>query len=435
MSPAAEDTPEAKAPLLDLEAVERRVRRLETTPDQKTIDATLSAIATREPTSFHQATIYYGLERQDTPPRRKYGLLAASIGIVFLQCFVATGLGQGVTLSTCSEHSDCSRGTFCDEGICDWCYLEYKPCCRTNSTSTCVIAEKEREGMCTTCTTSKGWETFQDVVKDRMDSMLVQDWITLLLASIVVAFAVFAEIRDCMLCEITLREISKRREVPRGWRYAIRGLNFARYFLLLPNIILSVMSLVHEDGGRVKYVCLNTVAVLFLLEVDNMAFLHGLGERTRMEAEQHAHAGAYVTEDDLQLMGVVKLVCVVLIPCSVLVGVCGHSWVPDEPDVLILVLAPVPSIVVVFVKHVIASGHKLKGICGGLGWAILNWANYSAWGALFYMVTYIQVLGPQAIAVWLAELAGLVALVALTLVISIKTDSPPSPSTASSGSS
>ena len=53
VSPAAEDTSEAKAPLLDLEAVERRVRRLETTPDQKTINATLKAIATREPTSFH----------------------------------------------------------------------------------------------------------------------------------------------------------------------------------------------------------------------------------------------------------------------------------------------------------------------------------------------------------------------------------------------
>ena len=79
----------------------------------------------------------------------------------------------------------------------------------------------------------------------------------------VVAFAVFAEIRDCMLCEIALREISKRREVPRGWRYAINGLNYARYICLLPNIIYSVMALVYEDGGRVKYLCLNTVAVLF----------------------------------------------------------------------------------------------------------------------------------------------------------------------------
>ena len=97
VGPAAEDT--AKAPLLDLEAVERRVRRLETEPDQ----ATLHHLATREPTSFHQTTIYYGLEREDTPPWRKYGLLATSIGIVFLQCFVATGLAHGVTMSTCSE--------------------------------------------------------------------------------------------------------------------------------------------------------------------------------------------------------------------------------------------------------------------------------------------------------------------------------------------
>ena len=410
VSPTDEDTP--KAPLLDLEAVERRVRTLETTP----AGPTLHHLATREPTSFHQTTIYYGLVRPNTPPRRKYGLLATSIGIVFLQCFVAIGLAHGVTFSTCSEHSDCSRGTFCEGGMCEWCYGPLRPCCQTNSTDTCVLdkkqttaeggfsdelrEEKNREAMCAACTTSKGYETLQDIVKDRMDSMMFQDWLTLLLASFVISFAVFAEMRDCMLCEIALREISKRREVPRGWRYAIRGLNYARYFLLLPYVILSVMSLVHEDGGRVKYVCLNTVAVLFLLEVDNMAFLHGLGERTRMEAEQYAHSGARVTEDDLQLMGVVKLVCVVLIPCTVLVGVCGHSWVPDEPDVLTLVLAPLPSIVVVFVQRVIASRSKLKGSCSGFGWAILNFSMYSAWNGLFYMVTYIQILGPRGIAVW-----------------------------------
>ena len=433
----ADDT--KAAPLLDFEAVERRFRRLETTPNQRTIDATLNVIATREPTSFHQATIYYGLERPDTPPQRKYGLLATSIGIVFLQCLVATGLGQGVTLSTCSEHSDCSRGTFCDEGICDWCYLDYKPCCRTNSTRTCAASAApsgaEKESMCAACTTSKGWEAFQDVVKERVDSMLVQDWITLLLASFVIAFAVFAEIRDVLLCEIALREISKRREVPRGWRYAINGLNYARYICLLPNIILSVMALVYEDGGRVKYVCLNTVAVLFLLEVDNLAFLHGLGERTRMEAEQQSHSGARMTEEDLRIMGVVKLVCVVLIPCSVLVGVCSHSWNPDEPDTFIMAFSPLPSIAVLFVQRVMASKRKLKGACSGLGWAILNYSMYGVWGGLFYTVTYIQAHGPQVVLSWGPLLPVLAAMLALTLVISILTDSPPSPSTASSGSS
>ena len=163
---------------------------------------TLHHLATREPTSFHQTTIYYGLIRQDTPPRRKYGLLATSIGIVFLQCFVAIGLAHGVTFSTCSEHSDCSRGTFCDGGICEWCYGPLRPCCQTNSTDTCILDEKQqggfsdelreeknREAMCAACTTSKGFETLQDVVKDRMDSMMFQDWLTLFLASLVVTCA------------------------------------------------------------------------------------------------------------------------------------------------------------------------------------------------------------------------------------------------------
>ena len=285
--------------------------------------------------------------------------------------------------------------------------------------------------MCTTCTTSKGWETFQDVVKDRMDSMLVQDWITLLLASFVISFAVFAEIRDVLLCEIALREISKQREVPRGWRYAIRGLNFARYFFLLPNIILSVMSLVHEDGGRVKYVCLNTVAVLFILEVDNLAFLHGLGERTRMEAEQHSRAR--VTEDDLRTMGVVKLICVVLIPCSVFGGVCGHSVFNDNPDFLNLALAPLPSLVVVFVQRVMTSRSRLKGSCGGFGWAILNYAMYWSWFMTFYLFMFVQVHGRRSYDDWWGWIVGNLAMVAFTLVLSICTDNPPKPSAASSG--
>ena len=195
------------------------------------------------------------------------------------------------------------------------------------------------------------------------------------------------------------------------------------------------MALVYEDGGRVKYVCLNTVAVLFLLEVDNLAFLHGLGERTRMEAEQQSHSGARMTEEDLRIMGVVKLICVVLIPCSVLVGVCSHSWNPDEPDTFTMAFSPLPSIAVLFVQRVMASRRKLKGACSGLGWAILNYSMYVAWGGLFYSVTYIQAHGPQVVLSWGPLIPLLAAMLALTLVISILTDSPPSPSTASSGSS
>ena len=211
----------------------------------------------------------------------------------------------------------------------------------------------------------------------------------------VVAFAVFAEIRDCMLCEIALREISKRREVPRGWRYAIRGLNYVRYISLLPNIIYSVMALVYEDGGRVKYVCLNTVAVLFILEVDNLAFLHGLGERTRMEAEEHVHSGARVTEDDLQTMGLVKLICVVLIPCAIFGGVCGYGMNASDPDSCGIMLAPIPAIVVVFVQRMKASGLKLKETCCGIGWGFAEWFLYIVWAHLLYILLFFQAHGER----------------------------------------
>ena len=392
----------AEAPLLDLATLAERVKVIETTPDAPT----LHHLAVREPTSFHQSTIYYGLIRPNTPAWRKKGLLAASIGIVFLQCFVATGLSFGVGLSTCSEHTDCSGGSFCEEGLCSPCAGRHKSCCLPNATDTCAIDraegevrkmnEKDREGMCAACTTSKGFETYADVMRDGVHAMFMQDWVALFLASLVIAFAVFAEIRDGVLMEIALREISKRREVPRGWRFAIHGLNFARYFILFPKILFSVMSLVHENGGRVRDICLNTVAVLFLLEVDNMAFLHGLGERTRMEAEEHSGIHEHVTEHDLQTMDAVKLVCVLAIPCAVMGGVSGaiSGLGGGDPDDLCFILAPVPSMVVVFVQRVKANGRR--GVCAGLGWAIVGPAALLGWDGLFYQMIYLQATGEGA---------------------------------------
>ena len=153
------------------------------------------------------------------------------------------------------------------------------------------------------------------------------------------------------------------------------------------------MSLVHENGGRVRDICLNTVAVLFLLEVDNMAFLHGLGERTRMEAEEHSGIHEHVTEHDLQTMDAVKLVCVLAIPCAVMGGVSGaiSGLGGGDPDDLCFILAPVPSMVVVFVQRVKANGRR--GACAGLGWAIFGPAALLGWDGLFYQMMYLQATG------------------------------------------
>jgi hypothetical protein len=207
--------------------------------------------------------------------------------------------------------------------------------------------------------------------------MMIQDWLALFLASLVVAFAVFAEMRDALLCSMALQDISRKREVPRGWLFAIRGLNYARYYIMLPNVIVSVVTLVLSDGGRVKDVCLNTVAVLFLLEVDNLAFVHGLGERTRMEAEEHA--GARVTDDDTTTINTAKFVCVLAIPAVVLAGPWGAWVVTDFPETFGVMISPLPSMIVLFLQRMKASRRKLKGACGALGWGLAAYLLWLIW--------------------------------------------------------
>ena len=376
----------------DVEADDTKAVPLdEETTGEDAMRATLHHLATREPHSLHQTTIYYGLVRPDTPPRRKYGLLAASVGIVFLQCFVASGLSVGVGMPTCRDNQDCGEGTYCEIGICETCDFEWSHCCHTNSTEKCYWddkgsqGEKSRQAMCDSCVTDRGFEDFGDVAEDRIDSMMLQDWVALCLASIVVAFAVFAEMRDSLLCEKSLRDIAKRREVPRGWRFAMTGLNFARYYIMLPNIILSVVQLVLNDGGRVKDVCLNTVAVLFLLDLDNLAYLHGLGERTRMEAEEHA--GVRITDDELQTINAVKVVCVLGIPGVVLIGLLlgPHAW-GRYPELLCELIAPVPSMAVAFVQRVKLNGRR--GACAGLGWGLAGYLVYFIWFMLMVSLIY-----------------------------------------------
>ena len=201
----------------------------------------------------------------------------------------------------------------------------------------------------------------------------------------VVAFAVFAEMRDALLCSMALQDISRKREVPRGWRFAIRGLNFARYYIMLPNVIVSVVMLVLSDGGRVKEVCLNTVAVLFLLDLDNLAYLHGLGERTRMEAEEHA--GVRITDDELQTINAVKVVCVLGIPGVVLIGLLlgPHAW-GRYPELLCELIAPVPSMAVAFVQRVKLNGRR--GACAGLGWGLAGYLVYFIWFMLMVSLIY-----------------------------------------------
>jgi len=62
-----------------------------------------------------------------------------------------------------------------------------------------------------------------------------------------------------------------------------------------------------------------------------------------------------------------------------------HDW----PGMFGVLLAPVPSIIVVFLQRVKASNRrKLKGACGGLGWGFVSFLAYLIWHSLMMEMNY-----------------------------------------------
>ena len=149
--------------------------------------------------------------------------------------------------------------------------------------------------------------------------------------------------------------------------------------------------------------CLNTVAVLFLLEVDNLAFLHGLGERTRREAEQHAHAGAHVTEDDLRTMGIVATICVVLILLLSFRRRLRPQRDSGQPRLSYSCGCPRFTVCCCRLRAT-CDGEQTQAhrdLAAGSAGAILNYAMFMSWYMMFYLFMFVQVHGRRAYAaIW-----------------------------------
>ena len=132
-----------------------------------------------------------------------------------------------------------------------------------------------------------------------------------------------------------------------------------RLFGFLPYILGSVICLVLYRGTSTLAICLNTVAVLFLVELDNLAFSHGLNEATRMEAEEFGRVS--VTDEGSRLIDVIKRVCVLMVPTAVVLGVSTRSTVVGIFLSMLLFL-----VVVVVQSAWRAPTSKFTAICWGL---------------------------------------------------------------------
>ena len=128
--------------------------------------------------------------------------------------------------------------------------------------------------------------SFHKSERDHLAEMDLLSWLTFGLTSIVTAASAVAEIRDIKLCEIAAEGKGAL-----GWRVGLFVLQSLRQFCFLPVMLILIPQICKQRGGDPVSMCalsppqqhdcsptanqpfacrcLNTVAILFLLEVDN----------------------------------------------------------------------------------------------------------------------------------------------------------------------
>ena len=127
--------------------------------------------------------------------------------------------------------------------------------------------------------------TLADQMEGNVRAMGAFDWLTLFFASYVAGLSIVGELRDIELCLLAIERIP--REGALSWKW-ISSLSFClelRRFVFLPGMLNIIATLVILKGGDSLSICFNTVAIIFLMEIDNITYHVGLGELQKARVE------------------------------------------------------------------------------------------------------------------------------------------------------
>lgn len=320
---------------------------------------------TEAPANFHLATVFY-LATDAPEDAAMVGqaplLFAGSLAMVVLQSVAAVGVFGGTIHPSCATSDHCDAGTYCSVGReyehCEYC--SYGPAEDTHNltlvTQACTIPYAARvnelgdaflpttvASWCTACVRNDGTVdpmSHDSLIAGHQHAMGLFDYAALVFASFIVAFTVVGELKDIQVTSIAVTHADEK--LSKGWTFALRFVLWMRRYVFLPIVVANVPTLVLLKGGDALRICLNAVAILFLCEIDNIAFDFALGERVRTRVE--AAGRVNLADDEAAALARTKVVHVVLIVLSlvvavwsgnifvgvfaVLLGALGESFVP-----------------------------------------------------------------------------------------------------------
>ena len=315
-------------------------------------------------TRRHQATAYGIASNEQYLNARTPWLFTGSVLMVLFQCATAASILSGTLAPSCASNDMCSRGQYCwvmisGHGRCGFCgslirHFEYEAvrssdtnflqngtkvarlCAASEYTTEyqwynsakSKIEEPFKEGewntarifWCDACFHSGSahidtWTQFE-MHTYNVQAMGVFDWTALWLAVTLVGLTVIGEMKDIRLCELSLEQSSSGK---RALQPGLRTLGFLRRWVFLPLLMSTVPALVGTQGGDALSVSLNTVAILFLAEIDNGFYTFGLSEKLKSQVEREGRVK--LTAACRDGLAVTKGVHIALVPITLAISV------------------------------------------------------------------------------------------------------------------
>ena len=145
-------------------------------------------------------------------------------------------------------------------------------------------------------------------------------------------------IQDVEICTLAIRDAGDK--IAQHWRYVLMALNIVRRWAFLPGLVAVTPMLVVTKGGDSLSVCFNSVALLFICEMDNLAYELLLPGSMRAQVDEEGRVQMeQVKELQLVWSKIVHVVLVVLAIPSCLISVVLRGRVAIAPPFITFLLA------------------------------------------------------------------------------------------------
>jgi hypothetical protein len=149
--------------------------------------------------------------------------------------------------------------------------------------------------------------TFHQIINARILNMRTFEWFMLIMVMLIISIRTSGAIRDTAVVELTRRStlLSKEHQnanmsclammnprrlitcFPNFWHVVVGSLYYLRWGLLLPLVIITIPMCVLYRGSDAVNVAMDTVAIMFMLEIDRLIFEHGISEDTKLFVQKY----------------------------------------------------------------------------------------------------------------------------------------------------